>query len=402
MSLYIPEGTPPIVSGSMAQIQRLLPHPGEVVVREGSRVESEDVVARAYLPAPTQVINVAQALAIPPSQVERAMLCRAGESVEKHEIIAQVGPFGGRRCLAPTGGVIGALDSETGYITLSPDPIEHTLFANVRGVVMHVYPHRGVIIETPADLIYGAFGIGEERSGVLQLIATDPDEVITHDMISARNAYAILIGGGSITAAALKRAVKAQVRGIVVGGIDEQEFRAFVGWATRSSWKLEGTSWQFPSPHRLPDLGLTLLVTEGFGVHPMSTPIFDLLSSRNQQEALIEGSTILRKELSRPRLVVAISRGDQEDDELPKPQIQPGSTVRLLDAAHLGAVATVRRVFSTPIRITTGIRTPAVEVVTEAMAGFDTSQAGQIGRANQANQANQSLLLPQSAVEVLS
>jgi hypothetical protein len=221
-------------------------------------------------------------------------------------------------------------------------------------------------------------------------------------MISARNAYAILIGGGSITAAALKRAVKAQVRGIVVGGIDEQEFRAFVGWATRSSWKLEGTSWQFPSPHRLPDLGLTLLVTEGFGVHPMSTPIFDLLSSRNQQEALIEGSTILRKELSRPRLVVAISRGDQEDDELPKPQIQPGSTVRLLDAAHLGAVATVRRVFSTPIRITTGIRTPAVEVVTEAMAGFDTSQAGQIGRANQANQANQSLLLPQSAVEVLS
>jgi hypothetical protein len=364
MSLYNPEGTPPVISSAMARIERRLPYPGEVVVRQGSRVEPEDIIARTLRPVPPQIINVARALSIPPVEVERAMAREKGNKVSAGQVLARVPSLFGRSCPAPVSGMITEIDGETGYVTIAPDPEEFHLQAAVRGLVMEVLPYEGVVIETPAAQAYGAFGIGEERSGVLRLLALDPADVIQADKIDAKSAYAIIICGASISAAALRRAVKEQVRGVIVGGIEEHELREFLGWADASNWRIGLHSWQWPSPRAINDAKLTLVVTEGFGVRPMNQAVFDLLSGQDRQEALIDGQTSLRSPQRRPRVVVPLARGGGQA-EPPRPQLRPGATVRLLDAEHLGQTATVRSLPGSPRRVGSGARVAAVELVTD-------------------------------------
>jgi hypothetical protein len=235
---------------------------------------------------------------------------------------------------------------------------------------MEILPHRGIVIETPAAQVYGAFGCGGERNGVLRLILIDAHEIITPDHIDARSTFSILVSSGAgITAAALQRAVQEQVRGVVVGGIDERELRAFLGWASQQAWYTGSGGWQFPNMRHTPDPGLTLIVTEGFGARPMSPPLFDLLSSKDRQEALIDGTTRLRRPMRRPRLIVPLARGSG-DVEPPRLQIKPGVQVRLLDMEHLGQVASVRTVSLSPRRTESGVRASAVEVVQDDTPPF--------------------------------
>jgi hypothetical protein len=365
MSLYNPEGIPPVISSGMAHVERRLPCPGEILIRKGERVEPEDPIARAFVPAPPHIINVAQALAIRSAQVPRAVRFKVGDKVRQGESLARRGALRGRSCVAPVEGVVSAIDTETGYVTIAPDPEEITLAAALRGIAMSIQPYRGVTIETPAAQAYGAFGVGHERGGVLRLILIDPTEMVKPEHIDARSAYAILVcSGAGITAAALQRALHEQVRGVVTGSIDEQELRTFLEWADHERWYTGAGSWQFPDTRRAPDPGLTLLVTEGFGSQPMSPPIFDLLSSQDRQEALIEGTTHLRFPHTRPRVIVPLARGSGAT-EPPRPPIEPGVQVRLLDTAHMGQVASVRAVSSFPRRVASGVSAEAVEVVPE-------------------------------------
>jgi len=370
MSLYIPEGVPPVIPNAVARIERRLPYPGEVLVREGSRVEPEDIVAQTLKPEPQQIINVARSLGIPPNQVYRAMRREVHNKVEAGQVLARATGIVGRSCLAPVTGMIADIDTETGYVTIAPDPTEYVLQATVRGVVMEVMPLEGVVIETPSAQVYGAFGIGEDRNGVLRLLATDPGDIVRPEQIDARSAYAILICGAGISAAALRRAVQEQVRGIIVGGIDETELRDFFGWSGIANWQTGRHSWQWPDPALAPDPKLTIVLTEGFGTRPMNAAIFELLSSQDRQEALIDGLTRLRRPLRRPRVVIPFTRNSSVQVEPPHPTLRPGANVRLLDHAHLGQIAQVRSISTVPRRVASRVSLAAVEVIDESGATF--------------------------------
>ncbi|HEU4327880.1 MAG TPA: hypothetical protein VFS21_32380 [Roseiflexaceae bacterium] len=350
-------------------------------MRVGQRVEPEDVVARAFLTRTPHVLNVARALAISPTHIDRAMRREVGNKVTQNEVLARASRLGGRVCLAPVSGEIAAVDTETGYVTIIPDREPFELQATVRGLVMEVLPYEGVRIETPGAQVYGAFGFGRERSGVLRLLVTDPSAPIVPEMIDARSAYAILIGGSSVSAAALRRAVQEQVRGVIVGGIDERELRTFLGQEGLECWRTDTGSWEI-SGFQGTQQELTLVVTEGFGPHAMSAPVFELLATHDRQEALIAGVTRLRAPQVRPRVVIPLStRSGGVQIEAPRAVLRPGSVVRLLDEAHLGQIGRVRALSQAPRRLTSRVRTQAVDVVLE-----DGS----------------SLLLPQTAVEALS
>ena len=382
MSLYVPTGTPPLIHSAVARIERRLPSAGEVLVRQGQRVEPEEVVAKAFLPGTPVIVNLARALSIAPAMVERAMAREVGNKVAQGEVLARSSRIGGRSCLSPVSGKIESVDSETGYVTISPDPTMYELQATVRGLVMEIIPNQGVVIETPAAQVYGVFGVGQERSGVLQLLVTDPSEAIVPDMINAKSAYAILIGGSGITAAALRRAIKEQVRGVIVGGIEEAELRAFLGANSLNCWRTGSGGWQFPVNVPGQPTELTLVVTEGFGVHPMSLPLFELLALHDRQEALIEGHTRLRGPMRRPRVVVPLSsRTAGVQLEPPRPALRPGATVRILHGAQLGQIGQIRSVSKGPRRLPSRVRGPAVELVLED---------------------NTALMLPRTDVEILS
>lgn len=363
MSLYVPSGASPLIPGALARIERQLPHPGEVVVRVGQRVEPDDVVAWAFVPAAPQIVNLARALMIPPSRVKRALLYEIGAQVAQGAPLARSSRFGGRVCPAPVSGVLAGVDEATGYITIVPEPTRYELSAAVRGVVMEVMPYEGVRIETPAAQVYGIFGIGTSQYGVLRLLVTDPAEPITEEMINPHSAYAVIIGGSGISAAALRQAVQQQVRGIIVGGIDEAELRAFLGAAGYAAWEIGPPNWQIPATP-LPPGDLVVVVTEGFGNRPMSQPLFELLASHDGKEALVEGSTRLWNGAQRPRVVIPLStRTTGLSIEAPRPAVRPGALVRVLHQSCLGALGQVRAISSTPRRLPSRVRTPAASIV---------------------------------------
>ncbi|MCS6840472.1 MAG: hypothetical protein NZ699_16320 [Roseiflexus sp.] len=365
MSFYVPAGASPLIPGALARVERRLPHPGEVTVRVGQRVEPDTPVAHAFVPAAPQIVNLARILMIPPSRVKRALLHDVGSPVAQGAPLAQTGRFGGRKYLSPVSGVLADVDDITGYITLVPDPQRYELRANIPGVVTEIIPYEGVQIETPAAQVYGIFGIGASQYGVLQLMVTDPAEPITPNKIDARFAYGIIIGGSGISAAALQKAVQEGVRGIIVGSIDEAELRAFLGAEGYAPWDVGPPDWRLPSSSRLA-AALVVIVTEGFGNRPMARPLFDLLASYAGREALVEGSMQVWGEARRPRVVIPLpARTTGVTLEAPRPAVRPGAIVRLLHQPYLGQIGQIRSVSTAPQRLSSRVRTAVADVVLE-------------------------------------
>lgn len=365
MSLYVPAGASPLVTGALARIERRLPHPGEILVRVGQRVDPDTLVARAFVPAAPQIINLARILMISPSRVKRALCHSVGANIAKGDLLARSGRFGMKKYLSPISGVLTDADDVTGYVTIVPDPERYELYANIPGVVTEVLPYEGVHIETVSAQVYGIFGIGTSQYGVLQLMVTDPSEPVTPDKIDARFAFSIIIGGSSISAAALQRAAEERVRGVIVGGIDEAELRAFLGINGYELWEIGPPDWRLPSlPHPVADL--VVIVTEGFGVRPMSRPFFDLLASYAGREALIEGVTHVWGATRQPRVVIPLTtRAAGASIDAPRPVVRSGAYVRVLHQPYLGTFGQVRALSPAPQRLPSRVRTPVAEVVLE-------------------------------------
>jgi hypothetical protein len=375
MPSHFPDGLPAVSPATVAQISRRLPAPGEIVARMGSRVEPDDLLGQTTVAPPAMFIDAATALAIEPQDVPRRVKRKIGERVTAQQVL---GKRGSRKCFAPAAGTISAIDPETGFVVLQPDPVSVTMSASVRGYVADVQPGRSALIETAAAVIQGVFGIGGEQFGVLRLLVTDRHDMITPDMIDARSAYALIIGGAGITAEALRKAQQEQVRGVIVGGIDEAEARAFVGGITRmSDWYTYGDRDHTAQPQP------TVLVTEGFGIHPMAEPLFDLLTRYDRQEAFLDGTTSLTPPLRRPRLVIPLPRLQGGQAPAALQEIAVGSIVRLVDEAHLGQVGRVVALGS--VGSAKGVLPSGVRAATATV---------QIAEAEQ-------IVLPQTAVEVI-
>lgn len=373
MSSHFPDGLPAVSPATVAQISRRLPEHGDIMVRVGSRVEPDDTIGQALVTPPTMFLDVATALDIDPQDVPRRVKRKPGERVTPQQLLAK---RGNRRCLIPVQGTITAIDGETGFVIIAPDPVPMTLPASVRGYVADVTPGRSALIETAAAVIQGVFGIGGEQFGVLRLLVTDRHDIITPDMIDARSAYALVIGGAGITAEALRKAQQEQVRGVIVGGIEQSAVQSFLQSPTLS----RPTGWYgYGQRNDVSPPTPTVLVTEGFGVHPMAEPLFDLLTRYDRQEAFLDGTTTLLPPARRPRVVIPLPRLQGGQEPAQQRALQPGAVVRLVDERHLGMVGRVSAV-NEQGQLASGVRT--------ATATVQISES-------------EMLIVPQTAIEVI-
>jgi hypothetical protein len=317
--------------------KRTLPTPGEVLVRVGDQVEPTQVVARTNLIGSFRILPVARLLGVPVSQVKRHLRVSLGDEVQRGQVVAKRrGPFA-RSVKSPIDGVVTA--SGGGRILIETQPTLFELRAYVYGTVSSLLGYRGVVIETMGALIQGVWGAGGESSGVLKCMVESPDAPLQGKAIDPSCNGMILIGGTVLSEEALERAQELQVRGIVVGGLAPE----LIPWVRR-----------LPFP---------LLVTEGIGTTPMSTPAFRLLATNNGREALISGRTQTRWQVERPEIVIPLPA-----ETLPPDQTQPGvpltvgARVRIVRAPHMGAVGTVVTLPTHARRIETGARVRGAEV----------------------------------------
>jgi hypothetical protein len=315
--------------------ERRLPLPGNILVNKNDKVAGEQVVARTNLPGNVQTLNVAGLLGILPDEVEDAMLKKAGETIEKDEVLAQSkGLFGlfKSHVKSPIKGVIESVSKITGQLILREPPIPVEVIAYIDGQVIEVIENEGVIIRTSGSFIQGIFGIGGETIGELAMAVKDPDEVLSEKEIDKSFTDKIIIGGSIVTYDALEKARNVGVKGIVIGGIEDQDLKRFMGYDIGVA--ITGSE----------QVGLTLVVTEGFGKMRMADRTFDLLKSLAGKKSSINGATQIRAGVMRPEVIVPLAdvpESKRTADLSKGSGVEIGMAVRIIREPHFGAIGKV-------------------------------------------------------------
>lgn len=333
--------------------ERRLPLPGQVHVARGQQVEAEQVVASTHMPGPVRMVNVAAELNVAPEEVPRFMLKQEGESVERGEVIAELRGLWGlfhSLCRAPMAGTIESISSVTGQVSLRGVPTPVELMAYLDGVVTEVLPREGVVIEATCTLVQGIFGLGGETCGFLRLAVDGPEAILDEEGLEDDCRGAVLIGGSLVTLGAVRKAVSLGAAAIVVGGMEDQDVDSLLGYPLGVA----------VTGHE--HVGLTLVLTEGFGRIPMATRTFELLVARAGAKASVNGATQIRAGVLRPEVLVTQPGESPAEEGKAEGLLEPGRPVRLIRDPYFGQLATVVDLPPEPREIETEARVRVVRV----------------------------------------
>jgi hypothetical protein len=315
--------------------ERKLPLPGDVLVTEGQQVTAETIVARTELPGNVQSVNAANLLGVLPEDVEECLTKPVGASVEKGETFAESRSFFGlfrSKCHAPAKGTLESVSKITGQVLLREEPIPVEVDAYVDGTVVEVHPRSGVTIETEGAFIQGIFGVGGETCGPLHVAVADPASPLEERMIDASSRGKILVGGAYVTAATLRKAVAQGIKAVVVGGFDDHDLRELLGYDLGVA--ITGSE----------ELGITLIVTEGFGSIPMAARTFELLRACEGRRVSVSGATQIRAGVLRPEIVAPSLKGTGSPggrDGSVEAGLKAGDMVRVIRQPYFGRIGRV-------------------------------------------------------------
>ena len=326
-----------VTEGMTIEKERRLPLAGEVLVQAGVTVKAEDVVAKADLPGNVQLVNVANLLSVPPEEIAEHMLKPVGEVVSEDEIIATTkGLFGlfKSQARSPIDGTIESVSDVTGQVILREPPIPVEVKAYTDGTVTETVPNEGVTVETYGTYIQGIFGIGGETVGNLTVVAESPSDALTAEQILSEHKENILVGGSLVTTAAIQQAIEQGVKGIIAGGIDDADLRELLGYELGVA--ITGSE----------EIGITLVITEGFGSISMAEQTFTLLKAREGMKTSINGATQIRAGVVRPEIVIPLlseaerTAADAEDGAS-EGILEVGSSVRIIREPYFGKLGCV-------------------------------------------------------------
>ena len=332
-----------VTEGMTIQKERRLPLEGEVLVQAGTIVKAEDVVAKADLPGNVQLVNVANLLSVPPEEIAEYMLKPVGEVVSEDEIIATTkGLFGlfKSQARSPIDGTIESVSDVTGQVILREPPIPVEVKAYTDGTVTETVPNEGVTVEAYGTYIQGIFGIGGETVGNLTVVAESASDPLTAEQILSEQKDNILVGGSLVTTEAIQKAIQHGVKGIIAGGIDDADLRELLGYELGVA--ITGSE----------EIGITLVITEGFGQIAMAEQTFALLKAREDMKTSVNGATQIRAGVVRPEIVIPIASettgltSDAEDAA--EGILEVGSAVRIIREPYFGKLG---RVTELPIEL---------------------------------------------------
>jgi hypothetical protein len=313
------------------QETRRLPIPGEVLVQVGNEVDYDTIVAEAEISGDPQIVKASSIMGVEAMDLERYMLKKEGDPVEEGENIAYFSALFGlikKQVRSPIEGYIESISEITGQLIVRGAPVPVKVDAYIPGKVVEVIPREGVLIETNAAFIQGIFGIGGESHGNLRVAVESSGDELTAVLIRHEDKGAVLVGGSMVTMDALRKAVEIGVSCIVVGGIRHNDLIKFTG--EEIGVAITGHE----------EVGLTLIVTEGFGKMTMSQKTFDLLKSNEGRLASVNGTTQIRAGVMRPEIVIPHGEAVEASEELSSGMV-PDTPVRIIRQPYFGAIGVV-------------------------------------------------------------
>ncbi len=352
------------------QRRRVLPIEGKVLVKKGDIVTAEQVVAETFMPGDVIPVNVSNLLSLPPRDVPECMCVKVGDKLVEGDVIAETkGMFGffKNSCKCKDAGEVETISEITGQVILRGDPHPVQVLAFAPGEVIEVIPKQGVVIESDCTFIQGIFGIGGETFGKIHIATDDIHNPLTAEMITPDMKGKIIVGGARMTAEAIKKAVEIGAAGVVSGGIDDQDLKNFLGYDLGVA--ITGSE----------KMGITLIITEGFGDIAMAERTFNLLKSRNGAESSITGATQIRAGVIRPSIIIPADETVPEAiaaTEHATGILEIGYPVRIIRDPYFGKIGKVHELPPEPRQLASGTRTRVLKVA------FDSGEIVTIPRAN--------------------
>jgi hypothetical protein len=334
-----------VTEHQIVQKTRQLPLSGEVQVKVGDLVKADDVVARTELPGKVYPVNIANQLGIDAARLEQHMEKKVGERVKKDEIVARTpGIFGlfSSESAAIVDGTIESISTVTGLVIFQADPVPVEIDAYINGRVVEVIPTEGCVVQAAATFVQGIFGLGGEQKGELVVAVDSPDGELEPSAIRDEYAGKVVVGGCHLSLEALQRAVEVGVCALVTGGFDYDEIKQLLGHELGVA--VTGGE----------DLGLSLVVTEGFGRISMAPATFEILQGKQGKRASVNGATQIRAGVMRPEVVITFDDEDVPSERVAAQEpsgIAVGDTVRGIRTPWFGRIGTVVELPVQPVKV---------------------------------------------------
>jgi hypothetical protein len=344
-----------VTAEATLRFERRLPLTGSVDVKVGDRVSFDQVVARTDLPGRVDMVNLASKLGVDPSELPSILLKKEGSGIEKGEILAYSKGFFGffkSPYPAPFTGSLESISKTTGQVIMRTPPRPIHIDAYVDGVVEEVEKDQGVTVKTYGSLIQGIFGLGGETSGILQILVDKPGDEIGPSDLSSEHTGKALVVGRHASVALVKKAAELGVAALIAGGIDDQDVRDLLGYDLGVA--ITGNE----------KLGVTLVVTEGFGPLSIAHKTFELLQQRSGKRASLSGATQIRAGVIRPEIIVTDLDSDweQRNEEPPDLELAIGVPVRLIREPNFGHLGKVVGLPVQPELIPSGAKVRVAEI----------------------------------------
>jgi hypothetical protein len=352
------------------QVRRLLPIPGEVLVKVGDEVGAEDVVAETFMPGDITPVNIANLLSLPPADVPECMLKTEGDPIEIGEPLARTkGIFGllKNTCTSKVAGTIETISSVTGQVMIRGEPEPVQMRAYLTGRVTEVIPNEGCVIEAEVTFIQGIFGIGGETYGRIVMACASHEQELTADLIKPVMKHCVIVGGARMTDEAIARARDIGAAAVVSGGMDDEDLRDFLGYDLGVA--ITGTE----------DVDLSIVVTEGFGEIAMAQRTFELFTSRAGADASVNGATQIRAGVMRPEILIPVTEKAKVQQPLAahaQGRLDVGRPVRIIRDPYFGLIGSVGALPPEPQALDSGSKARVLEVK------LDSGESVTIPRAN--------------------
>jgi len=359
-----------VSESTTVRYHRLLPLPGDVLVSIGDRVRADMVVARSLIPGNVELINLANALSLPPSDAAACVVKMVGCSLAQGDVLARTkGVFGlfKQEYRSRIAGTIETISEVTGQIIVRGPSLPIEVTAYISGIVSEVMPLEGCIVSAEAALVQGIFGIGGETSGPIRFSCKGPDDSFEEANVTPDMAGQVVVGGARATAAAIRRAVDVKAAALVTGGIDDEDLHALLGRDLGVA--VTGSE----------NIGLTLVLTEGFGDIGMARRTYDLLRSHEGREASVNGATQIRAGVLRPEVVIPLKESNRIAGPTSKPTVSGaalGAAVRAIRSPNFGRIGRIVELPRQPHILESGAKARVFEVE------FENGERAIIPRAN--------------------
>ena len=320
------------------QRERLLPLPGQVLVRQDQKVSSLDVVAETDFSQKHSLINIASLLRISPAEADSFIKCQVGDKLVVNQLIAPARGFFSRPVLSPYNGQV-ILVGE-GQVLMEVGESKHTLLAYYPGMITAIFRDRGVEITTEGTVIQGIWGNGQMSSGYLRTLSgmESPGDLLKLDQFTHHIRGAILIAGHCNDRRVLKKAADLPLNGLILGSISSNLLN-------------------YASMIKLP-----IMVTDGFGHHPMNSRVYELLTSNIDQEVALISNVFDPYTGVRPEIIIPLPLSRNPPLVMDAEILSAGSQVRIIRNPGIARIGVITKLIQDPIRQPSGLELPSAQV----------------------------------------